>query len=101
MVHASYRKSSRVLANRRAHAYSGARSVSGRSHAVQIFPAIDLRGGRCVRLRQGDFNQETDFGGDPAETALRWVRQGATFLHLVDLDGARQGQPANGASVRQ
>ena len=68
---------------------------------MQIYPAIDLRGGRCVRLRQGDFDRETDFGGDPAETALRWVRQGATFLHLVDLDGARQGRPVNGASVRQ
>jgi phosphoribosylformimino-5-aminoimidazole carboxamide ribotide isomerase len=68
---------------------------------VQVYPAIDLRGGRCVRLRQGDFAQETDFGGDPAETALRWVRQGATYLHLVDLDGARQGRPVNGASVRQ
>jgi phosphoribosylformimino-5-aminoimidazole carboxamide ribotide isomerase len=68
---------------------------------VQIYPAIDLRGGRCVRLQQGDFARETDFGGDPAETAVRWVRQGATFLHLVDLDGAREGQPVNVASVRQ
>ncbi len=68
---------------------------------MQIYPAIDLRGGRCVRLRQGDFARETDFGGDPAETALRWVKQGATFLHIVDLDGAREGQPVNGASVRQ
>lgn len=67
---------------------------------MQIYPAIDLRGGRCVRLRQGDFEQETVFGGDPADTALRWVRQGATFLHLVDLDGARQGRPVNGASIR-
>jgi phosphoribosylformimino-5-aminoimidazole carboxamide ribotide isomerase len=70
------------------------------SIAVQIYPAIDLRGGRCVRLRQGDFNRETDFGGDPAEMALRWVRHGATFLHLVDLDGAREGRPVNGASVQ-
>src|SRR5205807_1824272 len=76
-------------------------TTSGGSLAVQIYPAIDLRGGRCVRLRQGDFNQETVFGADPAETALRWVRQGATFLHLVDLDGARQGRPANGASIRE
>jgi phosphoribosylformimino-5-aminoimidazole carboxamide ribotide isomerase len=68
---------------------------------VQIYPAIDLRGGRCVRLRQGDFEQETVFGADPAATALRWVRQGATFLHIVDLDGARQGRPINGASVRE
>jgi phosphoribosylformimino-5-aminoimidazole carboxamide ribotide isomerase len=68
---------------------------------VQIYPAIDLRGGRCVRLRQGDFARETVFGGDPAETALRWVRQGATLLHIVDLDGAREGRPVNGATIRQ
>jgi len=67
---------------------------------VLVFPAIDLRGGQCVRLRQGDYNQETVFGGDPAEMARRWVAQGAAYLHLVDLDGARQGHPVNGASVR-
>jgi len=65
-----------------------------------ILPAIDLRGGRCVRLRQGDYAQETVFGSDPAEMARRWVSQGATWLHLVDLDGAREGQPVNGESVR-
>ncbi len=65
-----------------------------------VFPAIDLRGGQCVRLRQGDYNQETVFGGDPAEMARRWVAQGAAYLHLVDLDGARQGRPVNGASVQ-
>jgi phosphoribosylformimino-5-aminoimidazole carboxamide ribotide isomerase len=68
---------------------------------VQIYPAIDLRGGRCVRLRQGDFDRETVFGADPAETALGWVRQGATYLHLVDLDGAREGRPVNGRCVEQ
>src|SRR6266566_3135576 len=67
---------------------------------MQIYPAIDLRGGQCVRLRQGDYEQETVFGADPAAMARRWVDQGATYLHLVDLDGARQGQPVNGASVR-
>jgi phosphoribosylformimino-5-aminoimidazole carboxamide ribotide isomerase len=67
---------------------------------VQIFPAIDLRGGQCVRLKQGDYAQETVFGADPAAMAQRWVGQGALFLHLVDLDGARQGQPVNGPSVR-
>ncbi len=65
-----------------------------------IYPAIDLRGGQCVRLRQGDYAQETIFGADPAAMACRWVEQGAAILHLVDLDGARQGQPVNGASVR-
>jgi phosphoribosylformimino-5-aminoimidazole carboxamide ribotide isomerase len=71
---------------------------------VQIYPAIDIRGGRCVRLRQGDYAQETVFGDDPVAVARRWVQQGADRLHLVDLDGARQGHPANaeviGAIVR-
>ncbi len=66
-----------------------------------ILPAIDLRGGRCVRLRQGDYNQETVFDADPVAVARRWVEQGATFLHLVDLDGARAGHPVNGDIIRQ
>lgn len=66
-----------------------------------IFPAIDLRGGQCVRLRQGDYAQETVFGADPVAMARRWVRQGATWLHLVDLDGARQGHPVNGSVIQQ
>jgi phosphoribosylformimino-5-aminoimidazole carboxamide ribotide isomerase len=68
---------------------------------VLILPAIDLRGGQCVRLRQGDYAQETVFGDDPAAMARRWVDQGAAYLHLVDLDGARQGRPVNGDSVRR
>jgi phosphoribosylformimino-5-aminoimidazole carboxamide ribotide isomerase len=67
---------------------------------MQILPAIDLRGGQCVRLRQGDYAKETVFGADPAAMARRWVDQGARYLHLVDLDGARQGRPVNGDSVR-
>jgi phosphoribosylformimino-5-aminoimidazole carboxamide ribotide isomerase len=67
---------------------------------VQIYPAIDLRGGQCVRLRQGDYRQETVFGADPASVARRWAEEGAEFLHLVDLDGAREGRPVNGAGVR-
>ena len=67
---------------------------------MQIYPAIDIRGGQCVRLRQGDYNQETVFGADPAEMAKRWVEQGATVLHLVDLDGAKEGRPINGPSLR-
>ncbi len=67
---------------------------------MQIYPAIDLRGGQCVRLRQGDYNQETVFGADPAAMAKRWVDDGATYLHLVDLDGAKEGKPVNGPSVR-
>lgn len=68
---------------------------------MQLLPAIDIRGGQCVRLRQGDYSQETVFGADPAAMARRWVEQGATYLHLVDLDGARAGEPVNGESVKQ
>jgi phosphoribosylformimino-5-aminoimidazole carboxamide ribotide isomerase len=68
---------------------------------VLILPAIDLRGGRCVRLRQGDYAQETVFGDDPAAMARRWVDQGAEFLHIVDLDGARDGRPTNADSIQQ
>ena len=62
---------------------------------MQIWPAIDLRGGKCVRLKQGDYQRETVYGEDPAEMARHWVRQGASCLHLVDLDGARDGAQAN------
>ncbi|MBL8792859.1 MAG: 1-(5-phosphoribosyl)-5-[(5-phosphoribosylamino)methylideneamino]imidazole-4-carboxamide isomerase [Planctomycetia bacterium] len=65
-----------------------------------ILPAIDLRGGQCVRLKQGDYAQETVFGADPAAMARRWAEQGAEYLHLVDLDGAKEGRPVNGDSVR-
>jgi phosphoribosylformimino-5-aminoimidazole carboxamide ribotide isomerase len=58
-----------------------------------------LRGGKCVRLRQGDFARETIFGDDPAAMARQWVSQGATRLHLVDLDGAKSGQPANEKAI--
>lgn len=67
---------------------------------MEILPAIDLRGGRCVRLRQGDYNQETIFSDDPAEMARKWESEGATRLHLVDLDGAKAGYPVNVDSVR-
>jgi phosphoribosylformimino-5-aminoimidazole carboxamide ribotide isomerase len=68
---------------------------------MQIWPAIDLRGGKCVRLRQGDYAQETVFGDDPLAQARHWVAQGAQHLHLVDLDGARDGQLVNLASIRE
>ncbi|MEW4570749.1 1-(5-phosphoribosyl)-5-[(5-phosphoribosylamino)methylideneamino]imidazole-4-carboxamide isomerase [Tautonia sp. JC769] len=67
---------------------------------MQVIPAIDLRGGRCVRLVQGDYDRETVFGEDPAAMAEHWVAEGATRLHLVDLDGAKLGRPANVESVR-
>ncbi|MHB8781360.1 MAG: 1-(5-phosphoribosyl)-5-[(5-phosphoribosylamino)methylideneamino]imidazole-4-carboxamide isomerase [Candidatus Geothermincolia bacterium] len=59
-----------------------------------LYPAVDIRGGRCVRLMQGDYARETDYG-DPVEMALHWRSQGAGWLHLVDLDGAREGTPVN------
>jgi phosphoribosylformimino-5-aminoimidazole carboxamide ribotide isomerase len=67
--------------------------------AMEIYPAIDLRGGRCVRLRQGDYQQETVFGDDPAAMGRRWVEQGAAWLHLVDLDGARDGSLTNREAI--
>jgi phosphoribosylformimino-5-aminoimidazole carboxamide ribotide isomerase len=66
---------------------------------MQVIPAIDLRGGRCVRLRQGDFEQETVFGDDPVAMAARWESEGAECIHLVDLDGARAGRPVNVEAV--
>ena len=67
---------------------------------LEILPAIDLRGGRCVRLRQGDYDQETVFSDDPAEMAKTWAAQGAKRLHLVDLDAAKTGTPVNVDAVR-
>jgi phosphoribosylformimino-5-aminoimidazole carboxamide ribotide isomerase len=62
---------------------------------LRLIPAIDIQGGRCVRLRQGDFAQETVFGEDPVAMARHWVAEGARYLHVVDLDGAREGAPRN------
>ena len=67
---------------------------------MEIIPAIDLRGGRCVRLFQGDYDRETVFSDDPVAMAHHWVEQGAQRIHVVDLDGARDGRPANEAAVR-
>lgn len=68
--------------------------------AMQIIPAIDLLDGHCVRLHQGDYDQVTRFSDDPVAQALSWQQQGARRLHLVDLDGARSGQPVNDAAVK-
>ena len=65
-----------------------------------LIPAIDLKDGRCVRLRQGRMDDETVFADDPVEMAGRWVREGARRLHLVDLNGAFAGEPVNGAAIR-
>jgi phosphoribosylformimino-5-aminoimidazole carboxamide ribotide isomerase len=66
----------------------------------EILPAIDLRGGRVVRLVQGDFERETAFSDDPVAVARSFADAGAAWLHVVDLDGARTGEPAHGAVVR-
>jgi phosphoribosylformimino-5-aminoimidazole carboxamide ribotide isomerase len=68
------------------------RGVTGN---VQVWPAIDLRGGKCVRLQQGDYAKETVFGEDPVAMARHWVDLGGQRLHLVDLDGAKAGRPGN------
>lgn len=67
---------------------------------MEIWPAIDLRGGKCVRLQQGDYDRETVFGDNPAAQALAFVEQGAKHLHLVDLDGARDGRLVNLEAIR-
>jgi phosphoribosylformimino-5-aminoimidazole carboxamide ribotide isomerase len=67
---------------------------------MEIIPAIDLLGGQCVRLHQGDYDQVTRFSDDPVAQALEWQRQGASRLHLVDLDGARSGEPTNDQVVK-
>ncbi|MBN1829466.1 MAG: 1-(5-phosphoribosyl)-5-[(5-phosphoribosylamino)methylideneamino]imidazole-4-carboxamide isomerase [Deltaproteobacteria bacterium] len=66
-----------------------------------IIPAIDIKDGRCVRLRQGDFDKSTVFSDDPLAMALRWQDLGAERLHLVDLDGSRSGVPMNAAVIRR
>jgi phosphoribosylformimino-5-aminoimidazole carboxamide ribotide isomerase len=68
---------------------------------VIVYPAIDIRGGRCVRLVEGDFDRETAFDADPADAARRWVAAGAEWLHVVDLDGAKTGVPSNVEAIRR
>lgn len=62
---------------------------------MDVIPAIDILDGRCVRLYQGDYQQSEVFGEDPVEVAQRWYSQGAKYLHVVDLDGAKAGKPKN------
>lgn len=77
--------------------YHGATTVTS---GFEILPAIDLRGGRVVRLQQGDFERETAFSDDPVAVARGFVEAGARWLHVVDLDGARSGVPAHAAMIR-
>ncbi len=67
---------------------------------MEVIPAIDLKGGACVRLFQGDFEQETVFSQDPSETAMRWEREGASRIHVVDLEGSLSGIPTNFNAIR-
>lgn len=67
---------------------------------LTLFPAIDLKGGACVRLRRGDMAQATVYGDDPGAQARAWVASGCRWLHVVDLDGAFAGRPVNAAAVR-
>ncbi len=66
-----------------------------------LYPAIDIRGGTAVRLLQGDYERETPYDADPVDAARRWAGEGAEFLHVVDLDGAKAGEPRNLDAVRR
>ena len=66
-----------------------------------LYPAIDIRGGQAVRLLQGDYERETAYDADPVDAATRWAGEGAEFLHVVDLDGAKAGEPRNLDAVRR
>ena len=68
---------------------------------MELIPAIDLKDGKCVRLRQGRMEDETIFSENPLEMAERWVKEGATRLHLIDLDGAFAGSPKNHKIIRE
>jgi phosphoribosylformimino-5-aminoimidazole carboxamide ribotide isomerase len=69
------------------------------ARSFDVLAAIDLRGGRVVRLRQGDFDRETAYSDDPVDVATRFADAGARWLHVVDLDGARTGVPAHGGTI--
>jgi phosphoribosylformimino-5-aminoimidazole carboxamide ribotide isomerase len=66
---------------------------------MRILPAIDLKGGKCVRLLRGEMDAETVYGDDPVAMGRRWQDEGATYLHVVDLDGAVSGTPVNGDAI--
>jgi phosphoribosylformimino-5-aminoimidazole carboxamide ribotide isomerase len=68
---------------------------------VLLYPAIDIRGGQAVRLLQGDYARETTYDADPVDAATRWAGEGAEFLHVVDLDGAKAGEPRNLDAIRR
>jgi phosphoribosylformimino-5-aminoimidazole carboxamide ribotide isomerase len=69
-------------------------------HALTLYPAIDLKGGACVRLKRGDMDQATVYGDDPSAQAVAWQEAGCQWLHVVDLDGAFAGRSVNAEAVR-
>ncbi len=69
--------------------------------SMQVWPAIDLLGGKCVRLQQGDYNRVTVFADDPSVMAAKWKEAGTKYLHVVDLDGARDGSPVNAQAIQR
>lgn len=71
------------------------------TNMIDVLPAIDIRGGRCVRLVQGDYERETVFDADPIAPAQRWIDEGAEMLHVIDLDGARDGRAVNAEIVER
>ncbi len=75
-------------------------SMNGSNNKFELIPAIDLKGGHCVRLKQGRMDDATDYGDDPAAMAEQWQAMGATRLHVVDLDGAFAGKPANRPAIQ-
>ncbi len=68
---------------------------------MNIYPAIDIKDGKCVRLTQGDFNQETIYDDDPVKVATQWKKKGARWLHLIDLDGAKMGKIVNKQIIKK
>jgi phosphoribosylformimino-5-aminoimidazole carboxamide ribotide isomerase len=80
---------------------SGRNLTGSRLSGFTIFPAIDLRDGKCVRLKQGDFGRSKEYDADPVERAREWERLGAQAIHVVDLDGAREGRPAQLELLRE
>src|SRR5262249_14681744 len=68
---------------------------------VILYPAIDILGGRAVRLYEGDYERETTYDADPVDAAERWAEEGSHYLHVVDLDGARSGKPENLETVQR
>src|SRR5215510_6272891 len=66
----------------------------------ELIPAIDIKGGKCVRLQEGKAHQATEYGDDPVAMALKWEREGATRLHVIDLDGAFSGQTTDSEIAR-